>query len=70
MTHLPVMTLDEWLAQKPRVSVALSEGGCIAAVVIELDGRVLLTESRWLHMMMPHVFMHVLPRENGWVFRP
>jgi hypothetical protein len=69
MTRLPVRlpTLDE---QRPRVSVALSEIGRLAAVIIELDSRVLLTELRWLHRMMPHVFMHVLPRENGWVFRP
>jgi hypothetical protein len=64
------LSLDEWLAGKPRVSVALSEGGRIAACIVELDGRVLLSHLHWLHQMMPHVFMHVLPVDEGWIFNP
>lgn len=63
-------SLDDWLAQKPRVSVGLSEGGLLSAIVVEFDGRVLLTELAWLHRMAPHLFIRVLPIETGWEFRP
>ena len=63
-------SLDEWLAQKQRVSVSLSEGGRISAIIVEFDGRVLLTELDWLHRVAPHLFIRVLPIEEGWSFNP
>ena len=70
MRQPPFLTLDEWLAAKPRVAVALSEGGYIAATIIELDGRVMLSELDWLHRMMPKVFVRVLPITEGWAYEP
>ena len=63
-------SLDEWLAQKPRASVGLSEGGRISAIIVEFDGRVLLTELDWLHRVAPQLFIRVLPIEDGWSFNP
>lgn len=68
MTTFPI--LGEWQAQAPRVRVALSEGAQIAAIIVEPDGRVLLSELHWLHRMAPYIFMHMLPIEEGWMFTP
>jgi hypothetical protein len=60
------MSLDEWLAQIPRVRVGLSEGGRISAMIVEVDGRVMLTELDWLHRVAPRLVFRVLPIETGW----